>query len=159
MKRKPPRDPETPYEVGYGKPPKHMRFKPGQSGNPRGRPKAEKSLGGALNDALKAKVKLRGNGKERVVSSIQAFVIRVVMDAIQGKASAQKMLVALMERFLPTAAEVAPAENGEDALAELFEELDLMRKRMQETPPGENDQLECRARDPAQERHDLPRTR
>ena len=27
------------YEIGYGKPPKQTRFKPGQSGNPRGRPK------------------------------------------------------------------------------------------------------------------------
>jgi hypothetical protein len=27
------------YEVGYGKPPQHSRFKPGHSGNPRGRAK------------------------------------------------------------------------------------------------------------------------
>ena len=26
-------------KVGYGKPPKHSRFQPGRSGNPRGRPK------------------------------------------------------------------------------------------------------------------------
>lgn len=26
------------YEVGYGKPPVHSRFRPGVSGNPRGRP-------------------------------------------------------------------------------------------------------------------------
>ena len=30
------------YEVGYGKPPKEHRFKKGQSGNPRGRPKDAK---------------------------------------------------------------------------------------------------------------------
>ena len=67
-----PSDPPGNYEVGYRKPPQHTRFKPGQSGNPRGRPKAEKSLGAALNDALEAKVKLRGNGKERGVSSLEA---------------------------------------------------------------------------------------
>ena len=139
MTRKPPRRPgkDEPYEVGYCKPPKHTRFKPGQSGNPRGRPKAEKSLGAALNDALKAKVKMRQNGKEHVVSRRQAFVLRVVTDAIQGKVSSQRMLVKLIERFVPTAAEVAPTENGEDPVAELFEKLDLMRKRMQEKPPGE----------------------
>ena len=27
------------YDVGYGKPPNHSKFKPGQSGNLRGRPK------------------------------------------------------------------------------------------------------------------------
>jgi hypothetical protein len=87
-----PSDPPGNYEVGYRKPPQHTRFKPGQSGNPRGRPKAETSLGAALNDALNAKVKIRRNGKERVVSNIEAFALRVVTDAIQGNASAQKML-------------------------------------------------------------------
>ena len=132
-----PSDPPGNYEVGYRKPPQHTRFKPGQSGNPRGRPKVEKSLGAALNDALKAKVRMRRNGIERVVSSKQAFVLRVVTDAIQGKASAQKMLVALIERFVPTAADVAPTGNAEDACAELFEEIELMRKRLQGKPPGE----------------------
>ena len=27
------------YRVGYGRPPKEYQFKPGQSGNPKGRPK------------------------------------------------------------------------------------------------------------------------
>ena len=31
------------YEVGYGKPPKHSRFRPGKSGNPKGRPKGSKN--------------------------------------------------------------------------------------------------------------------
>jgi hypothetical protein len=124
---------ETSYEIGYRKPPKHARFKPGQSGNPRGRPKAAKSAGAALNNALEAKVKLRGNGKERHVSSLDAYFIRVVTDAIQGKASAQRLLSALMERFLPTNADAAPAENAEGAVARLFEKLDLIAQR--EKPP------------------------
>jgi hypothetical protein len=127
---------ETSYEIGFSKPPKHTRFKPGQSGNPRGRPKAAKSAGAALNNALEAKVKLRGNGKERGVSSLEAYFIRVVMDAIQGKASAQRLLLAQMERFLPINADAAPAENG-DAVAELFETIDLMAKRRREKPPDE----------------------
>lgn len=35
--------PAADYEVGYGKPPKDTRFQPGQSGNPRGRPKGSKN--------------------------------------------------------------------------------------------------------------------
>lgn len=37
------RPPASDYEVGYGKPPQQTRFKPGQSGNPRGRPKGAKA--------------------------------------------------------------------------------------------------------------------
>ena len=31
------------YEIGYGRPPKQYQFKPGQSGNPRGRPRGKLS--------------------------------------------------------------------------------------------------------------------
>ena len=35
---------DTEYTVGYGKPPKQSQFKPGQSGNPKGRPKKAKTI-------------------------------------------------------------------------------------------------------------------
>jgi hypothetical protein len=35
---------EPSYTVGYGRPPKHAQFKPGQSGNLKGRPKRNRSL-------------------------------------------------------------------------------------------------------------------
>jgi len=38
--------------VGYKNPPKASLFKPGVSGNTRGRPKKNKSLAAELNDAL-----------------------------------------------------------------------------------------------------------
>ena len=31
------------YEVGYGRPPQHSQFRPGQSGNPKGRPRGSKN--------------------------------------------------------------------------------------------------------------------
>ena len=143
MKRKPLPRPhlrlpgETSYEIGYCKPPKHTWFKPGQSGNPRGRPKAIKSAGAALNNALKAKVRLRGNGKERGVSSLDAYFIRVVTDAIQGKASAQRLLPALIERFLPTNTDATLTENAEDARDRLLKRIELMAERRQRMPPDE----------------------
>lgn len=36
------------YAVGYGRPPRHTRFKKGQSGNPAGRPKKEKVMTNGL---------------------------------------------------------------------------------------------------------------
>ena len=47
-----PPDDESAYAVGYGKPPRHSRFEPGQSGNPRGRPPGSKNLSSLLKKAL-----------------------------------------------------------------------------------------------------------
>lgn len=43
MTRTPPKTPKNDYEVGYRRPPKATRFKPGQYGNPRGRAKRSKN--------------------------------------------------------------------------------------------------------------------
>jgi hypothetical protein len=40
------------FEIGYGRPPHATRFKPGQSGNPRGRPKRSKNGKTLLLEAL-----------------------------------------------------------------------------------------------------------
>lgn len=42
------------YDVGYGKPPKEYRFRPGQSGNPNGRPRRKRGpdLPSSFNEAL-----------------------------------------------------------------------------------------------------------
>jgi hypothetical protein len=36
---------QSTYDVGYGKPPADTSFKPGQSGNPKGRPKRREEQG------------------------------------------------------------------------------------------------------------------
>ena len=48
--------------TGYGKPPHHSRFKPGHSGNPRGRPKGKISLSQLLDKHLNAKVTVTSGG-------------------------------------------------------------------------------------------------
>ena len=43
---------DAPYEIGYCKPPKHTRFKPGQSGHPSGRPPGQLNFRTAVRGAL-----------------------------------------------------------------------------------------------------------
>jgi Family of unknown function (DUF5681) len=50
--------------VGYKNPPKASRFKPGVSGNTRGRPKKNKSLAAELNDALCETVRVQIDGRQ-----------------------------------------------------------------------------------------------
>ena len=51
------------YTVGRGKPPVHTRFKPGQSGNPRGRPRGAVDAKQALQAALGERVTITENGR------------------------------------------------------------------------------------------------
>jgi len=52
------------YEVGYGKPPKSSRWKKGQSGNPKGRPKGSRGLRGDLDRELGTHQTVIIGGKE-----------------------------------------------------------------------------------------------
>src|SRR5215472_13361203 len=66
------------YEVGYGKPPRHTRFKKGQSGNPRGRPRDSKNLKTLLNDALDEPVVVTEEGRRRKITKREAIVTQLV---------------------------------------------------------------------------------
>ncbi|WP_233493474.1 DUF5681 domain-containing protein, partial [Ruegeria atlantica] len=60
------------FEVGYGKPPKATRFKKGQSGNPKGRPKASKNVGSMLEEVFFRKIPITENGSRREVTMLEA---------------------------------------------------------------------------------------
>ena len=84
---------EDAYEVGYGKPPVHNRFKPGQSGNPRGRPSGSKNLKTMLAETLREKVVVTDNGKRKSISKGAALLTQLVNKAAQGDMRAIGLLV------------------------------------------------------------------
>lgn len=81
------------YEVGYGKPPKHTQFKPGKSGNPKGRPKKTRNFKTDLEEELGALVTINEGGKKQTISRQQAIIKRTMEKALQGDLRAVKMLV------------------------------------------------------------------
>jgi hypothetical protein len=74
---------ERHYEVGYGRPPKATRFKPGQSGNPRGRPKGAKSIPALLEGELNRKIRVREGNRERLLTKRELLVRRLVANGVQ----------------------------------------------------------------------------
>ena len=85
MKRMPPRGPgDGPYEIGYCKPPKHSRFKPGQSGNPQGRPRGQRNFGTAVRDAANRKITMREGERTRNVSKMDGIIEVTLNKALQG---------------------------------------------------------------------------
>ncbi len=57
------------YEVGYRRPPKTTRFKPGQSGNPKGRPAKARNFKSDVKKTLETPIRLVKDGKPQTVST------------------------------------------------------------------------------------------
>ena len=89
-------DKERVYEVGYGKPPRHTRFRKGQSGNPRGRPKESKNLATLLKEALNEPVIVAENGGRRKITMREAIIKQLVKRSATADLRATKILLDLV---------------------------------------------------------------
>ena len=90
------------YEVGYKRPPRSGQFKPGQSGNPRGRPRGTKNLATDLQEELSAKIIVREGNNQETISKQRALVKTLSARALQGDIRAINTLIRMIERTLPT---------------------------------------------------------
>lgn len=91
------------YTVGPGRPPREYRFKPGQSGNPKGAkrkpPSIALDLKLALERALNEPVKLKQGEKERTVPMAVAGIKQLVAQFAKGNHQARRDLIALADRL------------------------------------------------------------
>jgi hypothetical protein len=90
------------YEVGYGKPPKHSRFPPGHSGNPKGKQKGKKGLKTDLADELDAKQTIQINGKPVTGRRQKLVVMALAARAAAGDLKAARTLLPLIVQVLGT---------------------------------------------------------
>ena len=88
------------YEVGYGKPPKHGQFKPGNK-HGKGRKKGSKGMRTIVNEAFGMKVMGNLGGKPTRLSKIEATLHQVATKASQGDAKAADRGIPLYERYGP----------------------------------------------------------
>lgn len=93
------------YEVGYGKPPKHSRFRKGQSGNPNGRPKWAKGLNTIIREEMLARIPVRTRTGERLIPRAQAMVLKLLELAGKGDMRALRLLLDLYGSAVPDAPE------------------------------------------------------
>lgn len=117
------------YNIGYGKPPQHTRFKAGQSGNPKGRPKGTKNLKTDLEEELREFIVVREGGNPRTVSKQRAMLKSLTAKAIQGDSRAAATVLGLIERYLD--AEPASADPS-GHLATHGPATDMLRRRIEE---------------------------
>lgn len=88
------------YEVGYGKPPKHTRFPPGQSGNPGGSQKGKRGLKFDLAAELDAKQTIIVNGQKITGRRQRLAVMALAARAASGDLKAAQTLMPLIVQVL-----------------------------------------------------------
>lgn len=80
-------------DVGYGKPPRAYQFKPGESGNPKGRKKGVKNEATILRELLQHKVSLTERGRTRKINLLEAILRKVAEDGLKGNIKSTAFLL------------------------------------------------------------------
>jgi hypothetical protein len=105
------------YRVGPGRPPKEYRWKPGQSGNPKGaRPKPRSilpDLKALFERALSGKVTLRQGEQEKLITKAAAGIEQLVNQFAKGDRHARRDVLTLAARL---GVDLVPGQG--DALAQ-----------------------------------------
>jgi hypothetical protein len=96
------------YEVGYKKPPRHTRFKPGKSGNPGGRPKRAVNVVASMTKMLSEPVDIRVDGKPKKISTFDAYLLNLRNQMLKGDPQAFNAVI----KLLNAAGMMKPVEDG-----------------------------------------------
>lgn len=124
---------------GYKNPPAHSKFKPGVSGNPRGRPKNPINLQRELRDELSETVTVGG----RPTTKFGAIVKALVAKAAAGDLRAATAVLSLCGRAFPVD---QPADDDVDptdlAIAEASEKRERKRIAANVSAPAADTQGE-----------------
>ena len=81
--------------LGYRNPPLASRFRKGQSGNPKGRPRGRRSEL-PYEAVLGQEVIIRENGRERRVTAAESFVLQLIKLGLDGDSAANRAAIAAM---------------------------------------------------------------
>jgi hypothetical protein len=92
-----PNDKSGDYAVGYGRPPVATRFKPGKSGNPKGRKPAPPSLAEILMEELAALVPIKQGDKTTKLPMARIVIRKHLQLAAQGNAASARLVFALTQ--------------------------------------------------------------
>jgi hypothetical protein len=131
--------PEEPFAVGYKRPPRHSRFKPGQSGNPKGRPKGARSPRVLWNEMIEGTVVVNDGKRRRRVTKRELIYSTLLASAARGDAKAREQVLRQDERMLASAEPVdaaAPAQDMEAADRAALERFVELRPKLAKAPQG-----------------------
>lgn len=117
-----------PDPIGYRKPPATTRFRKGQSGNPRGRPRNRKREI-PYDTVLGQMVTIREEGRERRVTAAEAFLLQLTQKGLAGDSAAARASLDAIEAARASRSEVtsvaskiviSSVDSGADAIIDIL---------------------------------------
>jgi hypothetical protein len=121
--------------VGYGQPPKRTQFKPGQSGNPKGRPKGAKNLATRIEEVLSLPVKITQGKRQKWVRTDFAMLLRMREKALNGDLRASERLLGLRMASPEQPGQNAPATSAEDEAILADYEAEILARAAEKFKP------------------------
>jgi len=123
------------YDVGYRRPPEHSRFKPGQSGNRRGRPKGARNVETEIRDELFGTITVMENGRRKKMPRVRALIRRLMEKGFAGDVRSASKLLDMASRLVPDETRTMRAELTSDE----SDLLDLLSRRALANSTGAGD--------------------
>lgn len=111
--------------IGYCRPPEAHQFKPGRSGNPRGRPKGSRNIATIVAEVLSRRISTRINGERQRILPTEALVQVVLRKALGGDRHAWETVFRWVE-------ESEVSKERREAVSSLDEKDAEILRRMQE---------------------------
>lgn len=106
------------YEVGFAKPPKEHQFKPGKSGNRKGRPPGSVKLATIMSKIVQEPRAVSIGGRKTSMSTFEVMIRKTAEKAVGGDTKAFNSIVDLLSQHNPELlAEVTKRSIDEDDIA------------------------------------------
>jgi len=126
-------DPEPTSRVGYCCPPTEHRFKSGQSGNPKGRPKGSRNMATIVAGVLARRIRTKIDGETQRILPTEALVHVVLRKALGGDRHASDTVFRWIE-------EGETSKERRDAVRSFGEKEEAILRRMEDRFAGTGDQ-------------------
>ena len=114
------------YDVGYGKPPQHTRFKKGRSGHPEGRPRGSTNVTSELKGLLATKTAIKVNGAVQKVSTARAICLALIQKALSGNVPAFSKIVDIIGPAMADELKATASPSSAD--------VDILRRALDRAP-------------------------